>query len=110
MFEIGGTEEILAKIVAFLRGDAVELLIGIDAPRLHREIGNGIGGGETLAIAVPQPGGRRRGVVQLGSRHGGGAAAAHNQTGGIPSKTGATPPQHVTTRAVSLTHSKGGAE
>src|SRR3546814_2770655 len=43
MFEIGGTEEILAKIVAFLRGDAVEFLIGIDAPRLHREIGNEIG-------------------------------------------------------------------
>src|SRR3546814_7802122 len=91
MFEIGGTEEILAKIVAFLRGDAVEFLIGIDAPRLHREIGNGIGGGETLAIAVPQPGGRRRCVVAPAPRRGGGAGAGEAQHGGIAYQTGAPP-------------------
>src|SRR3546814_19435973 len=92
MFEIGGTEEILAKIVAFLRGDAVEFLIGIDAPRLHREIGNGIGGGETLAIEVPQQGGRRRCRVPLDPPPGGGAGAATDQNGDLSSLTAAPPP------------------
>src|SRR3546814_19219978 len=58
MFEIGAAESIHAKIVAFLRSDAVTLLTALEPPRLPGDIGNRIGGGATLPIANPHHTGR----------------------------------------------------
>ncbi|WP_260583729.1 hypothetical protein [Sphingopyxis sp. PET50] len=83
MLEIGGAQKVFAKGVVRQIGDAVEFGIGIDPPRLHREIGDRVAVGEAFAIARPQPVGRRQRVAHFDTARGIGASAAKDQIGEI---------------------------
>lgn len=95
MLEIGGAQKILTKRVMIDGSDAFEFVIGIDPPRLHREIGDGVAAGEAFAIPGPQPFGRRERVAHLDAAGGIGVGAAEDQIGEIAAHLLAQPPHEV---------------